>query len=143
MINKNQTKKFFIYARKSTDSEDRQIRSIADQLAELRELAKKENIDVVDTLVEKQTAKKPGRPVFAEMLKRIEAGEAMGILAWHPDRLARNSVDGGQIIYLVDTGIIKELKFPTFGLILLRKENLCFRSLSGSQNITLIIFRKI
>ena len=110
----NQTKKFFIYARKSTDSEDRQIRSIADQLAELRELAKKENIDVVDTLVEKQTAKKPGRPVFAEMLKRIEAGEATGILAWHPDRLARNSIDGGQIIYLVDTGVIKELKFPTF-----------------------------
>ena len=84
MTNENQTKKFFIYARKSTDSEDRQIRSIADQLAELRELAKKENIDVVDTLVEKQTAKKPGRPVFAEMLKRIEAGEATGILAWHP-----------------------------------------------------------
>ena len=114
MTNENQTKKFFIYARKSTDNEDRQIRSIADQLAELRELAKKENINVVDTLVEKQTAKKPGRPVFAEMLKRIEAGEAMGILAWHPDRLARNSVDGGQIIYLVDTGIIQELKFPTF-----------------------------
>ena len=110
----NQTKKFFIYARKSTDSEDRQIRSIADQLAELRELAKKENIEVVDTLVEKQTAKKPGWPVFAEMLKRIEAGEATGILAWHPDRLARNSVDGGQIIYLVDTGVIQELKFPTF-----------------------------
>jgi len=38
----------------------------------------------------------------------------MGILAWHPDRLARNSVDGGQIIYFVDTGVIKELKFPTF-----------------------------
>ena len=38
---KNQTRKFFIYARKSTDSEDRQVRSIADQLAELRELAKK------------------------------------------------------------------------------------------------------
>jgi site-specific DNA recombinase len=114
MTNENQTKKFFIYARKSTDSEDRQVRSINDQIAELKELAKKENMEVVDILVEKQTAKKPGRPVFAEMLKRIEAGEAEGILAWHPDRLARNSVDGGQIIYLVDTGIVKELKFPTF-----------------------------
>ena len=139
----NQTRKFFIYTRKSTDSEDRQVRSIADQLAELRELAKKENIDVVDTLVEKQTAKKPGRPIFAEMLKRIEAGEAKGILAWHPDRLARNSVDGGQIIYLVDTGIIQELKFPTFGLIRHRRESLCYQSHLGSQNITLIIFRKI
>ncbi len=114
MKKENQTKKFFIYARKSTDSEDRQVRSINDQIAELKELAKKENLEVVDILVEKQTAKKPGRPVFAEMLKRIEAGEAMGILAWHPDRLTRNSVDGGQIIYLVDTGIIKELRFPTF-----------------------------
>ena len=110
----NQTKKFFIYARKSTDNEDRQVRSIGDQLAELRELAEKENIEIIDTLVEKQTAKIPGRPVFAEMLKRIEKGEAMGILAWHPDRLARNSVDGGQIIYLVDTGVIQEMKFPTF-----------------------------
>ncbi|MGE4554847.1 MAG: recombinase family protein [Candidatus Paceibacterota bacterium] len=110
----NQTKKFFIYARKSTDSEDRQVRSINDQIAELKELAKKENLEIADILVEKQTAKKPGRPVLAEMLKRIEAGEAEGILAWHPDRLARNSVDGGQIIYLVDTGVIKELKFPTF-----------------------------
>jgi DNA invertase Pin-like site-specific DNA recombinase len=114
MTNENQTKKFFIYTRKSTDSEDRQVRSIQDQIAELKELAKKENLEIVDILVEKQTAKKPGRPVFAEMLKRIESGEAEGILAWHPDRLARNSVDGGQIIYLVDTGVIKELKFPTF-----------------------------
>ncbi len=71
-------------------------------------------MEIVDTIVEKQTAKKPGRLLFAEMLKRIEAGEAVGILAWHPDRLARNSVDGGQIIYLVDTGVIQELKFPTF-----------------------------
>ena len=53
----NQTKNFFIYACKSTDSEDGQVRSIADQLAELRKLAKKENIYVVDILVEKQTAK--------------------------------------------------------------------------------------
>ena len=85
---KEQTRKFFIYARKSTDSEDRQIRSIGDQISELQELAKKENLEIVDTIVEKQTAKKPGRPLFAEMLKRLEAGEAVGILAWHPDRLA-------------------------------------------------------
>ena len=110
----NQTRKFFIYARKSIDSEDRQVRSIGDQISELQELAKKENLEIVDTIVEKQTAKKPGRPLFAEMLKKLEAGKAVGILAWHPDRLARNSVDGGQIIYLVDTGVIQELKFPTF-----------------------------
>jgi site-specific DNA recombinase len=48
------------------------------------------------------------------MLDRICAGEASGILAWHPDRLARNSVDGGKIIYLLDTGKLLDLKFPTF-----------------------------
>jgi site-specific DNA recombinase len=110
----NHTRKFFIYTRKSTDTEDRQVRSISDQLAELKELAVKEQIDVVDIFVEKQTAKTPGRPVFNEMLLRIEQGEANGILAWHPDRLARNSVDGGKIIYLLDTEKLAELKFPTF-----------------------------
>jgi len=103
---------FFIYARKSTDDADRQIRSIEDQLAEVRELSRKLNLDVVDVLLEKQSAKKPGRPIFNQMLDRIERGEASGILAWHPDRLARNMLDGGRIIHLVDTGLIKEMKFP-------------------------------
>ena len=106
--------KFFLYARKSTDVEDKQVRSIEDQIAELRAFAKQENLEIIEELVEKQSAKIPGRPIFNEMVRRIEKGEGNGILAWHPDRLARNSVDGGQIIYLVDTGIIKELKFPTF-----------------------------
>jgi len=110
----NQTRKFFIYTRKSTDTEYRQVRSIGDQISELQELAKKENLEIVDTIVEKQIAKKPGRPLFAEILKKLEAGEALGILAWHPDRLARNSIDGGRIIYLADTGKITTLKFPTF-----------------------------
>jgi len=110
----NRTKKFFIYTRKSTDDKDRQVRSISDQLSELKELALKEQLEVVDVFVEKQTAKIPGRPVFGEMIERMEKGEASGILAWHPDRLARNSVDGGKIIYLVDTGVISEMKFPTF-----------------------------
>jgi DNA invertase Pin-like site-specific DNA recombinase len=115
MTNKNnQTKKFFIYARKSTDSEGRQVRSINDQITELKELAKKENLEIVDILVEKQTDKKSGRSVFAEMLKRIEADKSEGILAWLPDRLTRNSVNGRQIIYLVYIGVIKELKLPTF-----------------------------
>ena len=110
----NNSKKYFIYARKSTDTEDRQVRSLADQLSELRELAPKEQIEIADVFIEKQTAKVPGRPIFAEMLERVESGEASGILAWHPDRLARNSVDGGKVIYLVDTGKITDLKFPTF-----------------------------
>ena len=106
------TQKFFLYARKSTDVEDKQVRSIPDQILELREYAKREGINIVEELIEKQSAKIPGRPVFNSMIDRLEKGEADGIVAWHPDRLARNSVDGGKIIYFVDIGKIKNLKFP-------------------------------
>ncbi len=106
--------RYFIYARKSTDDEDRQVLSIEGQLVELRQYAKRESLTVISELVESKTAKKPGRPIFNDMLARIQAHKAEGILAWHPDRLARNSVDGGKIIYLVDQGIIKDLRFPTY-----------------------------
>ena len=105
--------KFFLYARKSTDVEDKQVRSIEDQIAELRAFAKQENLNISEVFIEKQSAKFPGRPIFNDMLNRIEQGEASGILAWHADRLARNSVDGGKIIYLLDCGLIQSLKFPT------------------------------
>ena len=78
----NQTKKFFIYTRKSTDDKDRQIRSIADQLAELKELAVKEQIEVVDIFVEKQTAKAPGRPVFNEMLLTCRSSVSVDFLVY-------------------------------------------------------------
>ncbi|MDX6765832.1 MAG: recombinase family protein [Candidatus Methylacidiphilales bacterium] len=103
--------RFFIYARKSTDSEDRQVRSIDDQIAELSALTEKDGAKVIKTFIEKQTAKKPGRPIFNDMLARLEAGEADGILAWHPDRLSRNALDGGRIIHMIDQGLIKTLKF--------------------------------
>jgi site-specific DNA recombinase len=106
--------KYVIYARKSTDEDDRQVLSIESQIMELREFAIKENLEVIDEYIESKTAKVPGRPLFNKMIKRIEENSSMGILAWHPDRLARNSIDGGKIIYLVDTGKIGGLKFPIF-----------------------------
>jgi site-specific DNA recombinase len=106
--------KLFLYARKSTDVEDKQIMSIERQLFELRELAQKEGLSVICEIVEKQSAKTPGRPLFNDMMDRIENGEAEGILAWHPDRLSRNGVDGGRIMYALDIGTLTTLKFPTF-----------------------------
>mgnify|MGYP001413973308 CR=1 FL=1 len=106
--------RYVIYARKSGESEERQILSIEAQLAELQEYSAKEKLEIVASFQEAQTAKEPGRTKFAEMLSFLQEGYADGILSWHPDRLARNSVDGGQIVYLLDTGKIKDLKFPTF-----------------------------
>ena len=107
--------KYFLYARKSTEDEERQVMSIEAQLAELAEYAKRENLFIAEKFIESKSAKKPGREVFNEMIQKIyDSKEPVGILAWHPDRLARNSVDGGQIIYLIDIGKIASLRFPTF-----------------------------
>lgn len=106
--------KYIIYCRKSTDEKDKQILSIEQQIAELKEFSSREGLEIIDFVTEAKTAKVPGREEFATLLKRIERGEAQGIVSWHPDRLARNSVDGGKIIYLLDTNKLVDLKFPTF-----------------------------
>ena len=106
--------KYFIYCRKSSEDEERQVLSIEAQLAELREFAKQNNLFIIREYTESKTAKEPGREIFNQMLSEIEKGNAEGILAWNPDRVARNSVDGGKIIYLVDNEKIRSLKFPTF-----------------------------
>jgi len=113
MINNMENKKFFLYARKSTDVEDKQVLSIDAQLTELREYAVRENIEISAEIIEKQSAKVPGRPLFNKMMLEIETFGG-NILAWNPDRLARNSVDGGKVIYLLDTGKLASIKFPTF-----------------------------
>src|SRR3989344_2565866 len=101
---------YFLYARKSTDVEDKQVLSIEAQLAELRELAKRENLSIADEFIEKRSAKMPGRPIFNDMLRRIQTGEAQGIICWKVDRLARNPVDGGQIQWLLQQGVIRHIQ---------------------------------
>ena len=116
MNNISQPTKYFLYIRKSTDEEDRQVLSLEAQLHEAKEFAEREGIEVVETFLEKKTAKVPGREIFNAMLNKVEGGlpHPTGILAWAPDRLSRNSVYGGRLIYLLDTGKLATLKFPTF-----------------------------
>lgn len=102
--------KYFLYCRKSIDVEDKQVLSIEAQLSELRPLAKRESLGIVAEFVEKQSAKKPGRPVFNDMLRRIQLGEAQGVICWKIDRLARNPVDGGQISWLLQQGVIQHIQ---------------------------------
>lgn len=108
--------KYVLYARKSTEDSEKQVRSIEDQIKECREYADRLGLNVVEPpITEEGSAKKPNRrPKFNELLKRIERGEVDGILAWHPDRLARNMMEGGIIIQLLDDAKLMDLKFSSF-----------------------------
>ena len=102
--------KYIIYCRKSTDTEDKQLLSLDAQERELLEIANKNNLNVVGKLRESMSAKSVGRPIFNEMINMILSGKADAILCWKIDRLARNMIDGGNIIDLLGRGIIKEIR---------------------------------
>jgi site-specific DNA recombinase len=101
--------KYFVYCRKSSDREDRQILGPDAQKRLLLEHAERLHLAVVDVYVEHQTAYKTGRPQFNEMLDRLEKGHADAILTYHLTRLARNSFDGGRLIYMMDEGTVCQI----------------------------------
>src|SRR5437763_5939506 len=94
--------RYFIYCRKSSDREDRQVLGPEAQKRLLLEHAERHGLDIVDVYVEHQTAYKIGRPLFNAMLNRLVKGEGDAILTYHLTRLARNSFDGGRLIYMMD-----------------------------------------
>jgi len=109
--------KYILYGRKSTDSEDRQLLSLNDQLEELEKVEKREELTVTekfggDERGEKRTAHKRGRPIFNYVMDQIEAGKANGLLVWHANRLSRNAFDGGWIVTAMDEGKLIEVKTP-------------------------------
>ena len=120
--------KYFLYARKSSEAEDRQVASIGSQIDELTKVAERDNLEIIATFSESQSAKAPGRPVFNKMIDKIHKGEAQGIICWKLDRLARNPVDGGSINWMLQQGIIKHIKtyersyYPTDNVLMMSVE---------------------
>lgn len=101
--------KYIAYCRKSTESEDRQVQSIESQATEMLKLAEKDNIVLDKIFKESMSAKAPGRPVFAEMMKYIEKQKDCVIYTWKLDRLARNAKDGGEISWFMDRGLVNSI----------------------------------
>lgn len=104
--------RYVIYVRKSTESAEKQECSIRDQINECKNLASRVGLRWVDIVAEEKSARDSGkRPAFRKMLDDVVAGKYDGILVWSPDRLARNMKEGGEVIDMLDRGIIRDLRF--------------------------------
>lgn len=100
-----------LYARKSTESEDRQVQSIPDQIQYLTAMANREGLHIAETVWESKSAKDPeARKEFKHLLSLIEKGKIQGILCWKLDRLSRNPIDSARIQWFLQTGKIKCIK---------------------------------
>ena len=110
------TVKYALYARKSTTDEERQERSTNDQIKDCFDrvvIPEKLNLSQ-DPIQENYSAKEPDvRPKFRKLIEDIKSGRITGLIAWHPDRLARNMKEAGEIIDLLDKGTLKDLRFAT------------------------------
>ncbi|CAN5706941.1 hypothetical protein BH11PAT2_BH11PAT2_06180 [soil metagenome] len=105
---------YCLYARKSTENEERQILSIDSQIKEMLQLADREGLEVVMMKRESHSAKETGqRRIFNEIVEELSAGKYNGILTWAPDRISRNAGDLGKIVDLMDAGKLHEIR--TFG----------------------------
>lgn len=103
---------YVIYARKSSEAEDRQILSIPAQIMELQKLAKSRGLVVARVFEESQSARRPGRALFNELVDLIDKQKVSGVLCWKPDRLARNMIDGGRVIDALDRDVLSEIISP-------------------------------
>ena len=102
--------RFVLYARKSSEREDRQIQSIDDQMNYWKKRAKEEGIEIVKIYTEEKSAKTPGRRTeFYTMCDDLEKWNIDGVLCWKLDRLSRNPVDTGRIQYMLQRTKIKRI----------------------------------
>jgi DNA invertase Pin-like site-specific DNA recombinase len=106
--------KYFLYVRRSSDENShKQTQSLEGQLLACQTVQQTYGLEITDIFQESKTAKKPGRPQFNEMLRRIHRGEATGILCYHLDRLSRNPKDSGDIRWMLQQGTISEIRTPS------------------------------
>jgi DNA invertase Pin-like site-specific DNA recombinase len=106
--------KYCLYARKSTESDERQALSIDSQVKEMLQIAERENLEIVDIRRESKSAKDSGnRPIFKELIKDITEEKFNSIITWAPDRLSRNAGDLGSLVDLMDEK--KLMSIRTFG----------------------------
>ena len=148
---KSNTNKYILYIRKSTDDKEKQVLSLDSQKEEMLKIAKRENIEIVETIEESRSAKLPkNRPLFAKMLADISSDKANAIICWRLDRLSRNPIDSAEISWMLQQGVLQHIKthereyYPKDNVVVMSVDtamaNQYIRDLS--ENVTLGLKRK-
>jgi DNA invertase Pin-like site-specific DNA recombinase len=103
--------RYCLYARKSSEAEERQALSIDSQIKEMLAIAERDGLNITEIRKESHSAKDCGRrPVFNQLLTDIRASKFNGIMTWHPDRLSRNAGDLGSVVDLLDQKLLVEIR---------------------------------
>jgi DNA invertase Pin-like site-specific DNA recombinase len=103
--------KYCLYARKSSEEDERQALSIDSQIKEMMVIAERDGLTVTEMRRESHSAKASGaRPVYKQLLADIRQGMFSGILTWAPDRLSRNAGDLGSLVDMMDQGLLHEIR---------------------------------
>jgi DNA invertase Pin-like site-specific DNA recombinase len=107
---------YVVYLRKSSDeTSDKQLKSIGDQLLDIKEKVLTPNKITHYKIVKEEHSAKTSdtRKMFRDMVNDLWNGKYEGLISWHPDRIARNMKEAGEIIDMLDRFVIKDLLFAT------------------------------
>jgi DNA invertase Pin-like site-specific DNA recombinase len=102
---------YCLYARKSTENDEKQALSIESQVKEMLAVAERDELNVAEIKRESHSAKDSGeRPVFNELINELKEGKFQGIITWQTDRLSRNAGDLGIMVDMMDRRSLVEIR---------------------------------
>lgn len=102
--------KYFLYARKSTESDERQVQSIEDQLKTMKKIANERWYKIIWEFIESKSAKIPyQREKFNNMIECINNWKVNGIISFHLNRISRNPIDSATIQYMLQNNTLNKV----------------------------------
>lgn len=91
-----------LYTRVSSDEQKKKGYSLDYQRKKGEEYARLKNLNIVKTYSEHFSGKKPGRPLFNEMLELCKKKKIQNLIFLIHHRASRNGVDSAQLVYMAE-----------------------------------------
>lgn len=91
-----------LYTRVSSDEQRKKGFSLDYQEKQGREYAERNKLQITKMFTESFSAKKPGRPMFNEMLSYVKKNKIRHLIFLKSDRASRNGVDSAALVYMAE-----------------------------------------